>query len=175
MATVSGGVALKKKLAEFRKSFSDNQVKVGFLENATYPNGMNVATVAAINNFGAPGAGIPARPFFSDMIRDKSAGWAEKGRRLLRHTNYHGDEALALLGEGIAGQLRQSIVSTVSPVNAPVTNVLKHRFPTGVYEFSDVQQARADVKAGVTAPAGKVLVWSGIMLGSVDYEVGPAS
>lgn len=174
MATVSGGAALNKKLKEFAKNFSGNQVRVGFLENATEANGMSVPTVAAINNFGAPGAGIPARPFFSDMIRDKSPGWAEKGRRLLRHTNYDGDAALALLGEGIAGQLRQSIVDTVSPPNAPVTNVLKDRFPTGVYEFSDVQQARADVKAGVTAPAGKVLVWSGIMLGSVDSEVGPA-
>lgn len=174
MATVSGGAALKKKLAEFAKNFSGNQVKVGFLENATYANGMSVPEVAAINNFGAPGAGIPARPFFSDMIRDKSSGWAEKGRRLLRHTNYDGDKALGLFGEGIAGQLRQAIVDTVSPPNAPVTNVLKQRFPAGVYEFSDVQKARADVRAGVTAPAGKPLVWSGIMLASVDSEVGPA-
>lgn len=177
MATVSGGANLERKMREFARGMSSkSELHVGFLENATYPDGVSVATVAALNNFGAPGAGIPPRPFFSNLIRDKSAGWAEAGRRLLKLTKYDGDAALSLLGERIAGQLREAIVDMNEPANSPVTNLLKQRFPTGEgVEFSDVQKARADVRAGVSAPPGKVLVWSGNMLQSVDFEVRGAS
>lgn len=168
----TGGAALDAKLREIGDRIKGvAAVRVGFLENATYPDGKSVAAVAALNNFGAPGAGIPPRPFFSNMVAEKSPGWGEKVEKLLRHTNYDAKATLELMGEGIAGQLRQAIVDTDAPENAMATNLLKDRFPTGGYEFSDVLQAWADVARGVTAPAGKPLVWSGHMLGSVASEV----
>ena len=168
----SGGDRIEAALKDIAAKLRDGgKVRVGFLENARYPDGKSVAQVAAINNFGAPGAGIPPRPFFSNLVAEKSPGWGEKLVKLLRHTNYDTKAALALMGEGIAGQLRQAIVDMNEPPNSMVTNLLKQRFPMGGQTFEDVLQAWADVAAGATAPAGKPLVHSGHMLQSVDYEV----
>lgn len=173
MAEVRGGEKLAEALKQIRDRVrSGSEVRVGFLENATYPDGTKVATVAAINNFGAPEAGIPARPFFTEMIARNSPEWGDRFADVLVAADYHAETALGLMGDGIAGQLRQQIVDTESPANSPVTNLLKQRFPTrDGMEFGDVLQARADVAAGETAPPGKPLSWSGHMLASVDKEV----
>jgi hypothetical protein len=172
MATVTGGEKAADTLRALMNKLSKaSEVRVGFLENATYPDGTSVAMVAAINNFGAPEAGIPARPFFSNMVRQQLPGWGDKFAAVLKAADNEADVALNLMGEGIAGQLREAIVATSSPANSPVTNLLKQRFPSGGQTFEDVLQARHDVAAGETAPAGKPLVWSGNLLASVDKEV----
>ena len=145
MAVVSGGAGLERKMREIAKGLNKKKVRVGFIDGATYPDGTQVAEVAAIQNFGAPAAGIPPRPFFSNMVEEKSPGWGEKAKRLLRHTGGDGDAALMLLGEGIAGQLRQSIVDTNAPPLKPAT-VRRKGFE-------------------------KPLVESGLMLGSIDVEL----
>lgn len=172
MAEVSGGertiAAIKAFVDKLGKA---DEVRVGFLEGATYPDGTPVATIAALNNFGAPGAGIPPRPFFSNMIADKAPGWGAQFAGVLKACDNEADAALELMGEGMAGQLREAIVQTTGPANSPVTDLLKQRFPMGGQTFADVQEARRDVAAGETAPAGKPLVWTGLLLGSVDKEV----
>ena len=90
---------------------------------------------------------------------------------MLAATDNEADKALELRGEGMAGQLREAIVQTTGPANSPVTDLLKQRFPMGGQTFGDVQEARRDVAAGETAPAGKPLVWTGNLLASVDKEV----
>lgn len=172
MADVSGGEGFDEAMARIGDKVKSALVRVGFLEDATYPDGTKVATVAAISNYGAPAAGIPPRPFFTNMVRDQSPTWAERFERVLQSTGFDAELALERMGEGIAGQLREAIVALNDPANSPVTDLLKQRFPTGEgVTFADVQQARADVAAGVTAPKGKPLVWSGHLLGSVDSEV----
>lgn len=172
MASVSGGAGLDEAMRRIGERMKSAQVRVGFLEDATYPDGTKVATVAALNNFGAPAAGIPPRPFFSNMVADKSPAWGDRFAQVLEHAGYDPDVALERMGLGIAGQLRQSIVDTNDPANSPVTDLLKQRFPTGDgVTFADVQQAREDVASGVTAAPGKPLVWSGHLLASVDSEV----
>ncbi len=173
MATVSGSGGMSAKIREISdKLHKAREVRVGFLENATYPDGTSVAMVAAINNFGAPEAGIPARPFFSDMIARHKGNWGDAFGELIKAVDFDAEKALAMMGEGMAGQLREQIVETSSPANSAVTNLLKQRFPTGDgVTFADVMQARHDVAAGERAPAGKPLVWSGNLLNSVDKEV----
>lgn len=170
--TLEGGAKLEAHLAELAKKYGEaSAVKVGFLENATYPNGTPVAMVAALNNFGAPSRGIPPRPFFSNMIEKHGGEWGGNLADLLERTGGDAHLALELMGEHIEGQLRQEIVDTFEPANSPVTNLLKQRFPMGGQTFADVLQARADVARGVTAPAGKPLVHTGVLLASVDSEV----
>lgn len=170
--TLSGGEALERKLLEIAQRLGrPGTLRVGFLEDATYPDGTSVAMVAAINNFGAPEKGIPARPFFTRMIQENSGAWGEELAGALALTDYDLERALGLMGEQIAAQLRQSIIDTTSPPNSPVTNLLKQRFPMGDHTFDDVLQAWDDVAAGASAPAGKPLVWSGTMLRAVDYEI----
>lgn len=170
--TLSGGDDLERKLEAISREFGKGgQLRVGFLEGATYPDGTSVAMVAAINNFGAPEKGIPPRPFFTNMIRENSGKWGEEFQGALKLTNFDVRKALSLMGELIAGQIRESIVATTTPPNSPVTNLLKQRFPMGGYTFDEVLRAWDDVAAGKTAPAGKPLVWSGDMLRAVDYQV----
>lgn len=122
MATLTGGEALSRKLAQLvGKSASASEVRVGFLEGATYDDGTPVAEVAAIQNFGAPAAGVPARPFFSDMVTKESPEWGTQFGQIMRATDLDAAKGLELMGEGIAGQLRQSIVDTNDPPLATAT------------------------------------------------------
>lgn len=148
MATVHvrGGDKLDKALADIaRRLKQGGALKVGFLEGAKYPNGTSVALVAAVQNFGAPGRGIPARPFFSNMVEAKSPAWPGALGALLKNTGYDVDAALKLMGEEIKGQLQQSIRDTNSPPLSPLTIERK----------------------GFEKP----LIDTGHMINSVDYEV----
>lgn len=146
MSNVSGGEKLEAALNAIAKRLKRGAVvKVGFLEKATYPDGTRVALVAAIQDFGAPSVGIPPRPFFRNMVADKKDEWPAAVEGLLKKTDYDVDQTLALMGEGIAGQLRQSIVDTNDPPLKPATIARKG--------------------------SAKPLVDTGNMLNSVDYEV----
>lgn len=146
MATIKGGEKFERAMARLAANLTKpGTLRVGFLENATYPDGKSVAMIGAIQNYGAPGAGIPPRPFFSNMVASKKGGWPRALATNLRANDYDAQKALALMGEGIAGQLRQSIKDTNSPPLATSTIARKGH--------------------------DKPLVESGIMLGSVDYDV----
>lgn len=176
MATIelTGGDELERRLAALSSRVAKGgTLRVGFLEGATYPDGTSVAMVAATNNFGAPGAGIPARPFFNKFIEDNKDEWGAQLSRLLQGSNFDVEKSLNIMGMGMVGQLQTAIIETNSPALSPVTILLRSRFPSGDYEAEDVWQAFADVAAGETGAGAseKPLVWSGHMLNSVDYEV----
>lgn len=120
-------------------------VKVGFLEKAKYPDGTSVALIAALQDFGAPSVGIPPRPFFRNMVAAKNGEWPEAVRTLLKDNNYAAGTVLRLMGEGIAGQLRQSIVDTNDPPLKPATIARKG--------------------------SSKPLVDTGVLINSIDFEV----
>lgn len=172
MATIKGGDRLKSYMANLSRKVSRGaSVKVGFLEGSVYPDGTSIPMVAAVQNFGSPAKGIPPRPFFTNMVRDKSPGWGPALGRMLDRHDMDAAAALEGMGEAIAGQLEQAITDTTEPPNSPVTNLLKQRFPMGGQQFGDVLQARRDVANGATAPAGKPLNWTGDMRNSVRHEV----
>jgi hypothetical protein len=97
------------------------KVRVGFLEGATYPDGTSVALVAAVQDMGSPAQNIPPRPFFRNVVAAKSGEWPNALRAALAATDDDAEKALGIVGEGIAGQLRQSIVDTNEPPLAPAT------------------------------------------------------
>jgi hypothetical protein len=172
--STSGGEALAYKLRSMRERLSSGHLaRIGFLEGASYPDGnLNVPTVAALQEYGAPEAGIPARPFFSGMIKRESPMWGERFGQVMKANDMDAVKSLEIMGMGIAGQLRQAIVDYTAVPNSPVTDLLKERFPMGGQTFEDVQQAREDVASGkVAAQKGKPLIHTGHMLNSVDSEV----
>jgi len=117
---VSGGDKLEKALAELASKLQDGKtLSVGFLENATYPDGTSVAFVAAMNEFGT--SRMPPRPFFRNMIQDKSPEWPSAIAGLLKSTDMDVDKTLMLAGEAIKGQLQQSINTLTSPPLAEST------------------------------------------------------
>jgi hypothetical protein len=177
MATISGGDKLAARLKELSAGLKKGaSVQIGFLEGATYPDGTSVPMVAAIQEFGAPAAGIPPRPFFRTMIAAKSDGWGDAAAQSLKATDFDAAKTLALVGEGIKGQLQQSIAELTSPPLSPVTLMLRKMRadnPSLVVTGSTVGEAARRVAAGQSSAgvSTKPLVDSGDMLNAVDYAV----
>jgi hypothetical protein len=175
MATISGGKALEQKLVELAAKLSKpGTLRVGFLENARYPSGQSVAFVAAIQEWGAPRAGIPPRSFFRSMVASKSREWPAAIAGLLKDNGYDATKALDLAGAAIAGQLRESIIATNAPPLSPITLMLRKWFPDHVgIRGRDVGRAARAVAAGESTGgvSTKPLVWTGHLLQSVDHEV----
>ncbi|OBU12533.1 hypothetical protein [Morganella psychrotolerans] len=114
----------KSKLEEaLEKYISGTAVtlRAGILEEAKYPDGTQVAQVGYIQEYGAPEAKIPPRPFFRAVINEGKQAWPAILASGVEH--YQGDvkSALALLGEQIVGELSQSVRDWNSPPNAPAT------------------------------------------------------
>ncbi len=142
---LKGGQALVKRLEELAQKLGDGgTLRVGFLEGATYPDGTPVALVAAVNEFGRPDRNQPPRPFFRGMISEKQKDWPRALGAVAKNNDYDIDKTLGQMGEGIKGQLQESIRSLDSPPLAPVTVARK----------------------GFAKP----LIDSGHLIASVDYE-----
>lgn len=120
MVSFSGGDKLKKALSDIsKKAKNAASVDVGFLADATYPNGVSVPMVAALNEFGTEKA--PPRPFFRGMISDKSGEWPDAVAGLLVANNYDARKTLEQTGAAIKGQLQEAITVYVGPPLSPVT------------------------------------------------------
>lgn len=116
MVAIKGGDKLEAELKKIAANVKNAaSVRVGFLENSTYPDGTSVPLVAAIQEFGAPSRGIPPRPFFRNMIAAKSGEWPKAVGDLLKVNDFDAAKTLNLAGDGIKGQLQQSIRDTDSP------------------------------------------------------------
>lgn len=179
MATIRNGKKLDDELRRLgRKIGRGAALRVGFLENATYPGeedqeALPVATVAAWQNFGT--AKIPARPFFSNMVANKSPEW---GRILANLIEKHGvEKGMSLMGEGIRAQLQESIRETNDPPLSPITLMLRKmrsEHPGVPITGASLGEAARRVKAGEQGATGthaKPLIDTSNMINSVDYEV----
>lgn len=149
-ANVQGGSALERHLKDIETRLGKgSHLRVGFIEDATYPAGedgakpLPVAQVAFWQEWGT--VGIPSRPYFRTMIERKSPRWGVSLGNILRKNDYDAERSLALMGEGIKGQLQQSINDWTSPPNSP----------------------RTVEKKGFNKP----LIDTAVMLRSVDYQV----
>lgn len=164
-------------LSGIAEKMGGGKVRIGFLEGATYPDGTPVAFVAAMNEFGHEGNfPAPPRPAFQNMIKNESPGWPAKMADLAKATSYNGKLVLQLMGEDIAGALKESIINTNDPPLSQTTLILRKRFWTnpGDITASDVvaaQRAAASGEEGASGTQAKPLVWSGHELASVGYEV----
>lgn len=152
MASVkfTGGDRLKAVLNRLGvQATKASNVRIGFLEGSTYPSAgpgspvLPVATVAFWNEFGTSTA--PPRPFFRDMISQKSPGWGASMAKIAKSQGPDAEKILTAMGRGIQGQLQQSINAFSTPANAPSTIARK----------------------GFNKP----LIETAVMLHSVDFEV----
>ena len=176
MAEIKGGTKFMSELRVRTDKLSKaSEVQVGFLPDKRYPDGTLTSMVAAIQEFGAPKAGIPPRPFFRNMISKEQKSWPQLLSVALQNADLDASKALSVVGEEVAGELRQSIVDTNEPALSPVTLMLRKMVgPNGrVTSYAQVKEARARVAAG-ESPGGvssKPLVWTGQLLDSIDHIV----
>lgn len=177
MATLSGGAKLQAKLDEIARGLKRaHTLRVGFPEGATYPDESHtpVAQAAFWLNFGTSTA--PPRPFFTNMIQDKSPEWGEALGFALEDNDYNIKKALAIMGEGIASQLQESLIDLEAPPLSKITLMLrKMRIdnPKLVISGWTVGEAARLVALGnSTEPASeKPGVYTGHMLNSIAYSV----
>lgn len=132
-------------LANALKKYSEMNafVRVGVLENATYPDGTPVAMVAFWNEYGTKTS--PVRAFFRTTVSDQKKNWVLSVQNLMK---MHDDpkKVMGLIGEHMRGQIVQSINTWTDPPNAPYTVRMK----------------------GFNKP----LVESGQLMRSISFEVG---
>jgi len=175
--SVEGGDRLKRALDQIaQKLGSAKSVKVGFLDKSTYPDGTPVPMVAAIQEFGAPRAGIPPRPFMRPTAHQNRDEWARALQAALVASEWDTSKALAMLGEHVAGDIRMAISKLASPPLSLVTLMLrkmKAETPGLKVTRKTVEIARQRVAAGesVAGASTKPLVETGNLLSSVEYEV----
>lgn len=114
-----GGDKFRRRLAGLASQSSGSlKVRVGIFESAKYEDGTPVAAVAFWNEYGT--VSIPPRPFFRNTIAAHRREWPQQAAAILRQ---NGDvrQTLALMGEGIKGQIAESIQNLHEPPNAPAT------------------------------------------------------
>lgn len=150
MTTFSGGAALEAKLAELAEKLGDGKtLRVGFLEGATYPDGQSVPMVAAANEYGDPAMNRPPRPFFRNMIAEKSPEWPQDIAKIAEATGFDAESMLGLMGEHIKGQLQGSIRDLMEPALSPVT-IARKGFSKPLIETSHMlNSVDYDIKDGV--------------------------
>jgi hypothetical protein len=162
----------KKVLAQLDGA---KELRIGFLENAKYPDGTPVAQVAFWQEFGS--SRFPARSFFRPMIAKESGTWGPLLARVLRKVGYDVEKAMHRLGGYIASQLTESIVTTPQPPLSEVTLMLrkmKDNDPQLVVTVQTVAEAAARVargEKGATGTRAKPLIDSGWMQRNTGYEL----
>lgn len=191
MGTFSGGAALEAKLREIaEKVGAPKTVRVGFLENATYPDGTSVALVAATNEYG----GTVTVPEHDVTVNRsiKSDGTFNKNGRFVKadkanfSTTHHVDEYTVTIpsrpffrdmiqkhkGEWPA-DLGKIIKASDYDATVSLGRLGKHvedQLQESIREFSTPGNAKSTVrKKGFDKP----LVDSSHMLNSVNSEVDP--
>jgi hypothetical protein len=139
MASIRGGDRLAMALSKIAQGLSNGgMLRVGFLEGATGPDGDPIALRAAMNEFGT--RHIPARPFFRNMVEEKSPEWPEGIATQLKANDFDAGRALEVTGHAIKSQIQQSIKDTNSPPLAPST-VKRKGFDKPLIETGDMINA----------------------------------
>lgn len=136
-------------LSNVASQLDSKQLKVGFIDGATYPNGTPVAMVAATNEYGRPENNQPPRPFFRNAIAEHESEWTDAIARSIR-AGYPVGQVLEVVGAQIQGDVQESIAQLMTPPLAASTIA-----------------ARKSKGNNSTKP----LVDTKVMIGDVNYEV----
>jgi hypothetical protein len=178
MATTTGGTKLTFRLNQIAANLAKaSTVDVGFMAGSTEPDGTSTPMVAAIQEYGAPKASIPPRPFFRTMITKESSAWPGMLGKALKANDYDSAKALDLMGQNIQEELQQSIADLMSPALSPITVMLRGMRSKGGPNFKvtgkTVGEAARRVADGKTnyGASTKPLVDSGTMLRSPTHLV----
>lgn len=144
--------AIELFLNNVANQLESKQVKVGFIDGATYPDGTPVAMVASTNEYGRPENNQPPRPFFRNAISEHSEEWSDTVARGISK-GFPVDQVLEVVGAQIQGDVQESISKLIDPPLSPTT--------------LHIRRTRTERRTDSTKP----LVDSKVMIGDVNYEV----
>lgn len=149
----------KAKLQFMLKNLSGKTGRVGWFETAKYPDGTPVATVAAIQEFGAPTKNIPPRSFMRTTMREKRDAWRElaaSGARAIAN----GNATIGIVMEGIGLQAQGDIAKKISEITSP---------PLKPATVKARMSKMADGKT--TGNLTKPLIDTGLMFATIHHDV----
>ena len=108
--------SLSKALSKYKDM--NASVRVGVLENATYPDGTPVAMVAFWNEYGTRTS--PVRAFFRTTVSENKKNWVLSVQNLMK---IHNDpkRVMGLIGVHMQEQIVQSINTWSDPPNSAYT------------------------------------------------------
>ena len=108
--------SLSKALSKYKDM--NASVRVGVLENATYPDGTPVAMVAFWNEYGTRTS--PVRAFFRTTVSEQKKNWVLSVQNLIK---IHNDpkQVTGLIGVHMQEQIVQSINTWTDPPNSAYT------------------------------------------------------
>lgn len=144
--------AIENFLNNVASQLESKQVKVGFIDGSTYPDGTSVAMVAASNEYGRPENNQPPRPFFRNAISEHSDDWSDTVARGI-NAGLPVEQVLEAVGAQIQGDVQESISKLIEPPLSPTT--------------LHIRRTRKERRTDSTKP----LVDSKVMIGDVNYEV----
>ena len=103
------------------KALESRSVEVGFFDTDYYPDGTPVAYVAAVQEFGSDT--VPPRPFFRPATVSQSDAISAMVTSAVYNVAAGADvgNSLAIVGEVVAGMVKEQIISVTSPALSPVT------------------------------------------------------
>lgn len=170
---------IKHKLEEVPKGFDGMVAQVGIPVGPKYAEdrgGQDVATVAAIQEFGAPAAGIPPRPFIMPTVKAEKSKWkkiiATGVKKVVKGTATAFD-VLNAVGTEAESDMKNMVKSIDSPALSPVTVILrKWRSAGRQIDASVVEEARSAISRGADPGSdNKPLNDSGYMIASIGHAV----
>jgi hypothetical protein len=190
-ATFSGGAALEAKLREIaEKAGAPKTVRVGFLEDATYPDGTPVALIAATNEYGGT-VTVPAhettinRSVRADGTFNKNGQFVKADKANFSTTHHVEEYTIDIPARPFFRGMIQKRkgewpsdlgkIIKASDYDSGVAlermgKRIEEQLQDSIREFSDPENAKSTVaKKGFNKP----LVESSHMLNSVDSEVDP--
>lgn len=143
---------LEKYLSDLAERLNATEVRAGFFEDSTYPDGTSVAAVAAGNEYGIPENNQPPRSFFRNAINKNKGEWTQDISRGLQ-SGLDANSVLEAVGARIKGDIQTSISELMDPPLSTVT-----------------LRARKNRKV-MPNSSTKPLVDAKVMIESVNYEV----
>lgn len=143
---------LEKYLNGLAERLNATEVRVGFINGESYPDGTSVAEVAYKNEYGVPENNQPPRPFFRNAINEHSEEWVDAISRGIGN-GLDARTVLETVGAVVQGDVQESIATLVEP---PLSQETIRR-----------RRERKVMPTSSTKP----LVDTRVMIGSVNYEV----
>lgn len=115
---------IKATLDRVPEEFNGLVAQVGLPSGINYEDGTKVAEVAAIQEFGAPAAKVPARPFIRPTVKEQKEQWTNiiaKSIPKVIENKMTAFDVLDLVGRVAAADIQTKISSIYSPPLSPIT------------------------------------------------------
>jgi hypothetical protein len=170
------------KINERLEPLKKKVIQAGIL-GGQYEDGTNIAYVGAIQEYGAPAANIPPRPFLSTTSAERRKEWTRlmgEGIAAVAAGQMSADMLMEQLGALMAADIQHKISEIQAPALSPITVMLRgmrSKDPDLRVTGATVGEAAQRVANGEDnyGASTKPLVDIGILLKSISYKVGDGS